>query len=296
MDLNDLAVFVAVAEQQSFTKAAAELGLARSTVSERVRALEGAFGAQLLKRSTRRVSLTEAGAVLLARGRDIVAIAAEAESELTAAMRTAVGTLRISAPISFGLRFLTEIVAALGHAHPHLAVDFQLEDRTVDLVVEPFDLAVRIGRLPDSSLVAQKVGTSRRLVVASPSYLDRHPAPSTPMELQNHACLLYTHQRDADTWVFDEPGGAERRVRVRGRLRSNHGDALAELASSGAGITWLPEFIVAPLIERGALVALLPEHCIAQMPIHVVFPPRQHSTFKEELVIAALRSRLSRSG
>jgi DNA-binding transcriptional LysR family regulator len=293
MDLNDLTVFVAVAERESFTKAAAELGLARSTVSERVRALEDACGAQLLKRSTRRVSLTEAGAVLLARGRDIVSIAAEAESELTEAVRTAVGTLRISAPISFGLRFLTEIVADLARAHPQLAVDFQLEDRTVDLLVEPFDLAVRIGRLPDSSLVAQKVGTSRRLAVAAPSYLASHEAPSTPMELQNHACLLYTHQSDADTWVFDGPDGAERRVRVRGRLRCNHGDALAELASSGAGIAWLPEFIVAPFIDRGALVALLPEHCVAQMPIHIVLPPRQHSTYKEELVITALKRRLS---
>lgn len=293
MDLNQLVVFVTVAEQGSFSKAADTLGLAKSTVSERVRALEEDLAAQLLKRSTRRVSLTEAGETLVARGRDILALAAEAESELTVATRHAVGQLRLSAPISFGLRFLTDIVAELACEHPQLAIDFQLEDRTVDLVAERFDLALRIGRLPDSSLVAQKVGTSRRLVVASPEYLDRHGSPKVPMDLNDHECLLYTHQRDADTWVVDEPDGRERRVRVRGRLRSNHGDALAALASSGAGIAWLPEFIVQPLIEQRCLVALLPQHCIAEMPIHVLFPARAHQTYKEELVVAALKRALN---
>lgn len=294
MDLNDLEVFVAVAEQNSFTKAAELLGLAKSTVSERVRALEADLAAQLLKRSTRSVSLTDAGQVLLDRGRDIVALAAEAESELTATVGHAVGKLRISAPLSFGLRFLTGVVAELGRAHPQLTIDFQLEDRDVDLLAERFDLAVRIGRLPDSSLVARKVGTSRRLVVASADYLARHAAPKTPDDLQQHECLLYTHQRDADTWVFDEPSGREQRIRVRGRMYSNHGDALAALASRGAGIAWLPEFIVAPFLERGDLVALLPEHCIAEMPIHVVFPPRLHRTYKEELVMDALERALAR--
>lgn len=292
MNLNDLAIFVAVAERGSFSKAADALGLARSTVSERVRALEDELAAQLLKRSTRRVSVTDAGALLLEHGRSIVALAAEAQSELTSATRRAVGMLRVSAPISFGLRFLTDVVAELAREHNQLAIDFQLEDRSVDLMSERFDLAIRIGRLPDSSLIARRVGASRRLVVASPEYIDRHGAPDAPDQLCDHECLLYTYQHDTDMWVFDEQDGGERRVRVRGRLRSNHGDALAELASSGAGIAWLPEFIVAPFIEDRRLVPLLPEHCIAEMPIHVVFPPRQHGTYKEELVVAALGRRL----
>lgn len=292
MNLNDLAIFVAVAERGSFSKAADALGLARSTVSERVRALEDELAAQLLKRSTRRVSVTDAGALLLEHGRSIVALAAEAQSELTSATRRAVGMLRVSAPISFGLRFLTDVVAELAREHNQLAIDFQLEDRSVDLMSVRFDLAIRIGRLPDSSLIARRVGASRRLVVASPEYIDRHGAPDAPDQLCDHECLLYTYQHDTDMWVFDEQDGGERRVRVRGRLRSNHGDALAELASSGAGIAWLPEFIVAPFIEDRRLVPLLPEHCIAEMPIHVVFPPRQHGTYKEELVVAALGRRL----
>ena len=288
MDLNHLEVFVAVADEGSFSGAAERLGLAKSTVSERVRALEDQLAAQLFARSTRHVSLTDAGQLLLGRARDIIALAAQAESELTLTTGRAVGALRISAPISFGLRFMPGIVAELALEHPLLRLDLQLEDRTVDLLAERFDLAIRIGRLPDSSLVARKVGSSRRLVVASPAYLARRSRPNTPLDLREHDCLLYTHQRDADTWLFDEPDGGERRVRVRGRIRSNHGDALATLASEGAGIAWLPEFIVEPFIERGDLIPLLPGHCIVEMPIHVLFPPRAHRTYKEELVVAAL--------
>jgi DNA-binding transcriptional LysR family regulator len=293
MDLNDLRTFVVVAELESFSKAAAELGIAKSTASERVRALEGELGAPLLHRSTRRVGLTEAGESLLDKGRAIVALAADAEAELTTATRRAVGRLRMSAPTSFGLRFLTGVVAELARAHPQLSIDFQLEDRAVDLVAERFDLALRIGRLPDSSLIAQKVGVSRRLVVASPDYLVRRGTPREPSELRDHDCILYTHQSRLDTWIFDRPDGTEERVRVSGRLQSNHGDAIAELAARGSGIAWLPEFIVQPLMTEGALVGLLSERCIAEMPIHVVFAGRKHRTLKEELVVEALRHRLT---
>ena len=294
MDLNDLSIFVAVAEHGSFSKAASSLGLAKSTVSERVRALENELGAQLLRRTTRRSNLTDAGRALLARGRTIVSLAAEAEGELTAATQTAVGRLRMSAPISFGLRFLTEIVAELARNQPQLAIDFQLEDRNVDLVAEGFDLALRIGRLPDSSMLAIGVGSSRRLVVAAPAYVERHGAPTRPSELRDHECLLYTHQGEPDTWFFNRPDGSEERARVTGRLKSNHGDALAELASEGAGLAWLPEFIVEPFIEQRRLVALLPDRCVAEVPIQVLFPPRSHRTFKEQLLVDALKRRLAR--
>ncbi len=292
MDLNDLRTFVAVAELGSFSKAAEELGLAKSTVSERVRSLEQELAAPLLQRTTRRVSLSDAGEALLEKGRAIVALAAEAEEALTTATASAVGRLRLSAPTSFGLRFVTDVVAELACNHPKLSIDFRLEDRAVDLVAERFDLALRIGRLPDSSLVAQKVGVSRRLVVASPEYLERHETPRRPSDLRRHECILYTHQSSLDVWVFDRADGREERVRVSGRLHCNHGDAIAKLAAEGAGIAWLPEFIVAPLVEDGALVPLLEERCVAEMPIHVVFATRGHRTRKEELLVEALRARL----
>jgi DNA-binding transcriptional LysR family regulator len=199
----------------------------------------------------------------------------------------------MSAPTSFGLRFLTDVVGDLSLAHPRLSIDFQLEDRAVDLVAERYDLALRIGRLPDSSLLAQKVGVSRRLVVASPEYLARHGTPREPRELRAHECILYTHQRQLDTWLFDRPGGGEERIRVSGRLLCNHGDAIAKLAACGAGLAWLPELIVRPLVDEGRLVSVLSERCTAEMPIQVVFSTRAHRSFKEELVVDALRRRLS---
>lgn len=292
MDLNDLRTFVAVAQLGSFSKAAAALGIAKSTVSDRVRSLEEELSAPLLQRSTRRVSLTDAGEVLLDKGRAIVALAAEAEEAMTTATHSAVGRLRLSAPTSFGLRFLTDVVAELACRHPKLSIDFQLEDRSVDLVAERFDLALRIGRLPDSSLVAQKVGVSRRLVVAAPAYLEGHETPRRPVDLREHECILYTHQSNLGVWLFDRADGREERVRVSGRLHCNHGDAIARLAAEGAGVAWLPEFIVAPLVEDGALVPLLEERCVAEMPIHVVFATRGHRTHKEKLLVEALRERL----
>jgi DNA-binding transcriptional LysR family regulator len=293
MDLNDLRTFVAVAELGSFSEAARELRVAKSTVSDRVRSLEEQLAASLLQRSTRRVSLTDAGQTLLEKGRGIVALAAEAEAELAATTHSPVGRLRISAPTSFGLRFLTGVVAELACDHPKLSVDFQLEDRAVDLIAERYDLALRIGRLPDSSLVAQKVGVSRRLVVASHDYLKRYGRPEQPADLRTHDCILYTHQTNLDTWVFDRLDGTEERVRVSGRLHCNHGDAIAQLAADDAGVAWLPEFIVAPLIDEGRLVPLLEERCIAEMPIHVVFSSRTTRTAKEDLFVDALRRRLS---
>lgn len=293
MDLTNLQTFVAVAELGGFTVAARELGLAKSTVSERVRSLESELGAQLIQRSTRRMSLTDAGESLLERGRVIVSLAADAEALLTTRTREAVGRLRLSAPASFGLRFMTDVVAELAVAYPKLAIDFELEDRSVDLVAERFDVALRIGRLPDSSLIAQKVGVSRRLVVASPSYLRAHGAPEKPKDLLQHECLLYTHQLRLDLWLFDREDGTEERVRVSGRLQCNNGDAIAELAAQGAGVAWLPEFIVQPLIDQGRLVAVLSERCTAEMPIHVMFAPRAHRTYKEELLVEALKRRLS---
>jgi DNA-binding transcriptional LysR family regulator len=292
MDLNDLRTFVAVAELGSFSRAATELGLAKSTVSERVRALERDLAATLLQRSTRKLSLTDAGEALFDKGRAIVSLAAEAEADLTSATHSAVGRLRLSAPTSFGLRFLSGIVAELARDHPKLSIDFQLEDRAVDLVAERFDLALRIGRLRNSTLIAQKVGVSRRLVVASPAYLETHGCPEKPRDLRTHECILYTHQTDTDVWVFDRADGTEERIRVSGRLQSNNGDGIAKLAAEGAGIAWLPEFIVAPLVEDGALVSVLEERCVAEMPIQVVFAQHAHRTLKEQLVVDALRRRL----
>lgn len=292
MNLNDLGIFVAVAERHSFSAAARDLGIAKSTASERVRALEAELGTQLLARSTRRLTLTEPGRQLLVRGQDMMCIAEEAEQAIAESVSSAVGSLRVSAPVAFGLRFLSDVVADLLSAHPRLSIDLQLDEYDVDLVRERLDVAVRIGPLDDSSLVAHKLGETRHLTVASPAYVAAHGAPQTPAELSTHECLLYAYQRSGAAWTFDTPEG-EQRIRVSGRFRSNHGDALAMTACRGLGITWLPDFIALPHIHEGRLVLLLGEHCQSTASIQAVFTARQYRTYKERLFVEALERRLA---
>jgi DNA-binding transcriptional LysR family regulator len=200
----------------------------------------------------------------------------------------------VSVPLSFGLRFLTGVVADLMLLHPRLEIDYQLEDREVDLVGERFDVAIRIGRLEDSSVVARRIGQSRRVVVASGAYLARRGRPATPEELAGHECIRYTHQRPPDQWTFTGEDGP-RRVRVSGRLESNNGDALADAAAGGLGLAWLPDFIVSPHVRQGKLQILFDDLCQDRSPIQLLFPARPFRTFKEELFADAVAARLERS-
>lgn len=293
MNLEDLAAFVAVAEQRSFSKAARSLGIAKSTASQRVRALETHLDTSLIARSTRSFNLTDAGQALLERGREIVAAAAEAEQAVGALRESPVGLLRVSAPVSFGRRFLSGVIASLLSEHPRLSIALDLADRDVDLVAERYDLAIRVGELPSSSLSALKIGTAKWSVVGAPRYLAAHGRPKTPAELAAHECLRFTHRRNPGVWVFDGPSGREE-VRVNGRLLCNHGDVLADTAADGFGLAWLPDFIVAPLLDSGALERVLEAFCDTVAPIQLVFPERQHRTLKARLFADALQKAFAR--
>lgn len=291
MNLNDLAIFVSVADLGGFSAAARQLHIAKSTASERVRALEQELGTRLMSRTTRRMTLTEAGEALLVRGREMLCIAEEAEQAIAESVSSAVGTLRVAAPVAFGLRFLSDVVADLLTQHPRLSIDLALDEADVDLVRDRFDVAVRIGPLQDSSLVSHKLGETRHLTVASPAYIARHGRPEAPDDLRDHDCLRYTHQRTA-SWTFDGPEGP-REVAVSGRLRCNHGDALAMAATRGLGIAWLPDFIALPYIHQERLELLLGQHCQSTAPIQAVFTARQYRTYKEQLFLDALERRLA---
>jgi DNA-binding transcriptional LysR family regulator len=295
MDLNDLRIFVVVAQHRSFTGAARQLGIGKSTASDRVRALEAQLGTRLLNRTTRTLSLTEAGDELLQRGLVITALAEEAQDALARSTRSAVGRLRVSVPLSFGLRFLTQVVADLMCEHPRLEIDYQLQDHDVDLVRERYDLALRIGKLADSSVVARRLGRSRRLTVAAPAYLQRCGRPAGPGDLEGHECLRYTHQRPPDRWSFSGPAGPQQ-VRISGRLESNNGDALAEAACHGLGIAWLPDFVVMDHVREGRLELLFEAQCQEFSPIQLIFPSRPYRTVKEELFARAVAARLEREG
>jgi len=271
-DLNALAVFAAVAQEEGFTAAARRLRMSKSAVSKSVSALEGRLGVRLFNRTTRRLSLTEAGARLLDGARNALAMAEAAEQavgNLAAAPR---GTLRVNAPVSFGARHIADVLPEFLARYPDLAVDLDLLDRRVDPVEEGYDVTIRIGRLADSTLIARTLAPTRFVVGAAPAYLAAHGTPRTPAALREHACLSYSYQRTGREWVFAAADGRTLRVPVTGQLRANSGDLLLKVACAGEGIVLAPTFLCAEEVVAGRLVPLLTEW--TPMPggaIHALF-------------------------
>ncbi|MEM7606017.1 MAG: LysR family transcriptional regulator [Myxococcota bacterium] len=291
MNLNALEVFVRVGELGSFSRAATDLGLAKSTVSQRVADLEAELGVQLLARTTRSVGLTEAGKRLCERGRRILDAASEAAHEVSELHSTPVGHLRVTAPVSFGRRYIGKVVADLLSEHPQLSIDVDLEDRDADLILERYDIAVRVGELPSSTLSVRKVGRARWYPVASPSYLDKQGRPSVPEDLHDHECLLFSHRRRPAIWTFSgEDGGPPFDLRVQGRFVANHGDLLADTAAAGHGVAWLPDFITEHYLRSGELERVLEPFCETEAPIQLVFPDRRRRTLKVALFVSALEA------
>lgn len=264
---------VAVVEAGSFSKAAERLGIAKSVVSRRIGLLEQHLGVHLLRRTTRSLSLTEPGQAFYRRAVRILAELAEAEQSVSDTSTELRGRLRIAAPLSFGLHHLTGALNEFLREHPGIELDLDLNDREVGLVEEGFDMAVRIGSLRDSSLVARRLGTVRFVTCASPDYLARHGVPERPEDLSEHVGLHYANLAPAQAWVFAR-GSTEPVVSIPNvRLRANNGDALAAAAVAGLGIVNTPTFIVDELIACGRLVALLPEYLRPPIGIYAVFPP-----------------------
>jgi DNA-binding transcriptional LysR family regulator len=273
-------VFAQVVETGSFAKAADRLGLSTSAASRHVADLEGHLQTRLLNRTTRRVSLTESGRAFYERAVQLLSDLAEAEQEASSAAVVPRGTLRLTTAINFGVRHIAPAIAAFMARHPEVRFDVSLSDRAVDLVEEGFDLAIRIGPPGSDNLVARKLGETRLLPCASPDYLAEHGAPKTPEELERHNCLTYEYVSPRHVWRFRDRSGAERSVRVAGRLHSNNGDLLAEAAAQGAGIVFEPAFIVGPEVRAGRLVPLLQEFVPAPVPIYALYPSRKHLSAK----------------
>ncbi|GBD44224.1 HTH-type transcriptional regulator PgrR [bacterium HR40] len=263
--------FVAVAECGGMTHAARRLGLAKSTVSKQIGELERRLGLALVNRNSRRLSLTPAGEAWLATCRRVLAEVEAGEGELAARSGLPRGRLRVSAPVSFSLLHLSPLVPQFLAAHPQIELELVLDDRHVDLVAEGFDLAVRIGRLPDSSLVARRLGEARTFCVASPAYLARRGRPRHPRELIDHDCLRYLNGRELQAWSFEQNG---RRVvvPVRGRFIANNGDVLRDAALADFGIARLPSFLVARDLAAGRLEPLLEDWTTTGFGIYAVFP------------------------
>jgi DNA-binding transcriptional LysR family regulator len=285
-ELLQIQSFVGVMEAGGFRAAARQLGLSASAVSKRVRALEERLGARLLQRTTRRVVPTEGGQAFYERAREILADLREAETALTEHQQEARGTLRVAAPMDFGRRHLAQPLADFASRHPQLVLDVDLSDRFVDVVGEGFDVAIRIGALEDSGLVARRIAPCRRLLVAAPRYLRQRGTPGDPAELPGHDFIGYALETSRTWRLAGETGG--RRMPLGERHRANNGEMVRALAVAGLGIALLPTFLTCDALRNGELQAVLPDQLDADIAIHAVYPHRRHLSAKVRLFVEHL--------
>lgn len=254
--------------------------------------LEARLGVRLLHRTTRKQSLTPEGEIFYTRCLSLLADLQEAEAELTERTGQARGLLRINVPVSYGVKHLAPLWGDFMARHPQVALDVTLSDRIVDLVEEGYDLAVRIGQLGDSGLIARPLSATRLVVCASPRYLRQHGTPRTPQDLMQHAVLSYTLSASGDRWRFDSPEGPVD-VRVQPRMHANSGDTLVQAALHHQGVIRQPEFLVREALADGQLREILSDHPSPALGIHAVYPSRKHVSPKVRLLIDFLAEALA---
>jgi DNA-binding transcriptional LysR family regulator len=277
--LTSMSVFVTVVDQGSFSAAAEQLQLSRASASKHVVALENCLGGRLLNRTTRRISLTEAGKAYYQRCKQILEDVAEAECVVSGFSSEPRGLLRINAPMSFGTKQFADIVATFCHMHPTIDVELSLNDRFVDVVEEGYDLVIRIMQLKESSLIARKLAPCRLVLCASPDYLKTHGRPMAPDDLKQHTCLHYAYFEGGKNWVLNGPDG-EHRIRIHSQLTANNGDVLYAAARQGLGIALLPTFIIGDAIRAGDLDLVLPAYQPLEINIYAVYASRKHLSAK----------------
>jgi DNA-binding transcriptional LysR family regulator len=291
--LAEIAVFVRVVEAGSFTAAAERLKLSKSVVSRHVTRLEDRLGARLLNRTTRRLSLTDVGRVFYERSRRGLSEVEEARLEVARLEESPRGTLRVNVPMSFGILHVAPALPDFLEQYPQLAVTMELDDRKVDLVAEAFDVAIRISDLPDSSLVARRLGPCRHVVCAAPEYLERRGRPRKPEDLRDHNVITYPYQESAKEWHFIGPDDAPVAVRVGGSLEVTNSLALRAALLGGAGVTRTPTFVVGADLAAGALVPLLTEYRTLEVSIYAVYPQRRHLSPKVRAFVDFIAARIA---
>ncbi|RED47748.1 LysR family transcriptional regulator [Aestuariispira insulae] len=278
-DFGAIPVFVAVVEQGSFSAAAIKLGITKSAVSKRITQLETRLGARLIQRSTRKLSLTEAGEAYLGYAMECRKAAMQAEDAVSEMQGDPRGLLRVSAPMSFGRLHLAPLVPALMKRYPALKLDLVLDDRRVDLVEGGFDVAMRAGNLPDSSLIARRLAPCRVVLCASPDYLAGAAPVQRPEDLRDHDCLTYSYLSNHHEWTF-ETRTERQKITVSGRYQVNNSEALREAVIGGLGIARIPTFIVGPDLASGRLIQVLPDYPVETHTLYAVFPERLHMPAK----------------
>ena len=283
-------LFARVVETGSFTAAAGALGISRALASKLIQTLEESLGVRLLNRTTRRVSLTDAGRNYYQRISEILAQLAEAEAEAAEMQVEPRGRMRVSAPISFSVRHLAPALSEFQRRYPRVELELELSDRVVDLVDEGFDLAIRIGKLADSSLVARRIAPACLVMVASPDYLERAGTPRVPADLLKHNFMIYTLATRRDEITL-ERGDESVATRIRGNLLVDNGDYIAAAAIGGHGISVLPTFIINEHLKRHELVPVLQEWKIPSIGIYAVYAQTRSLPAKTRVLIDFLVER-----
>lgn len=277
---DELQAFVAVVEAGSFTAAAERLDAEKSAVSRRVAALENRLGVQLLRRTTRKLNLTDTGRAFYEHGARILADLDEAETAVMQQHGELRGAIKLALPMAFAIRHMGEVVAAFARRHPHVEFELDLNDRRIDLIDEGADLALRIGHLEDSNLIARRLFEARTVVCASRDYLDRRGVPAEPGDLRNHDCLVYGNLAEPGKWLFRDRDGSQQFVDVGGTISATSGEFLGELAAQGLGIVMLPTFLAGERIRAGELVPVLSGVEWPASGGYAVYPPTRHLSYR----------------
>ncbi len=288
-------VFVAVVEEGGFSAAAKKLQVSKSAVSKRITQLEARLGVQLLYRSTRKLSLSEAGEQYFTHAVQSLAAAREAEDAVAQLQGAPQGRLRINTPMSFGRLHVAPLVPEFLNTHPGVALDMVMDDRVVDMVEGGFDLAIRVRTLPDSALIARKLAPCHNVLCASPEYLKTHGTPKKPDDLLVHNCLQYAYASSTHIWQFRAPvteGGETISLETTGSYQVNNSEALREALIAGVGIGRLPTFIAGPDVAAGKLVPVMSNYHLPSQIIYAIFPERRHLPAKVRAFVDFLVKKL----
>jgi DNA-binding transcriptional LysR family regulator len=286
-----MATFVRVVDAGSLSAAARSLPGSLTSVSRQISALEQHFGTPLLLRTTRHLALTDDGRILYERAKSILGEMREVEATLSRGRQAPSGRIRVSAPTLIGRLLIAPLLAEFLRRYPQLTVDLLLVDRVVDMVEEDIHLALRIGHLPDSPLVARKLADLQMIVCASPAYLERRGVPQEPADLSRHDCLVFIDASGIAGWRFKDGAKTERRIRISGRLRVNSLDALVSAAKDGAGLVRVPSWQVETDIAHGGLQRVLVDYEPKPTPLHLLFQPSRQASPKSRVFVDYLVER-----
>ncbi|NUY02518.1 LysR family transcriptional regulator [Paraburkholderia youngii] len=278
-------VFVTVVTRGSFARAADALETSPANVTRYVNDLEAHLGARLLNRTSRRLSLTEAGETLYSRCKAILEDVAETEGLVSTTSIEPRGRLRINAPVSFGIQHLAPLWPRFMQQYPDVELDITLIDRVVDIVEEGFDLAIRISRAGTVDHAARKLATSTNILCASPDYLKRSGYPETPLDLLGHRCIGYTYAATADVWQLIDKDGKTHAVEVNCQMHTNNGDTARAAALAGHGVIWQPTFLIGEDLRAGRLLRVLPEYRLPDIDLLALYPSRRHVSAKVRAAI-----------